>query len=170
MKGPAFGAHLPVMGLEEDERSGHDILSLARKAEELGFDSLSVNDHVAFTTSWVDPISALAPAASVTRKIKLGTPILNIVVRNPVVSATQLSAIDILSDGRLFAGVGPGSRKSDYEAASIPYEERWVDSMRAWPFFQIFGPLGHQSVITGCTTSLRNSRSGPDRSKFPILQ
>lgn len=125
MKGPAFGVHLPVMGLEEDEPSGQGILSSARKAEELGFDSLSVNDHVAFTTSWVDPISALASAASVTRKIKLGTSILNIVVRNPVVSATQLSAIDILSKGRLFAGVGPGSHKSDYEAASIPYEERW---------------------------------------------
>jgi alkanesulfonate monooxygenase SsuD/methylene tetrahydromethanopterin reductase-like flavin-dependent oxidoreductase (luciferase family) len=39
----------------------------------------------------------------------IGTSILNIVVRNPVVSAKALAAIDILSSGRLFAGVGPGS-------------------------------------------------------------
>lgn len=57
---------------------------------------------------------------------KLGTSLLNIVVRNPVICAKSLSAIDILSSGRLFAaGVGPGSHKGDYDVCGIPFEERW---------------------------------------------
>jgi alkanesulfonate monooxygenase SsuD/methylene tetrahydromethanopterin reductase-like flavin-dependent oxidoreductase (luciferase family) len=50
---------------------------------------------------------------------------LNIVVRNPVVCAKALAAIDILSSGRLFAGVGPGSHRGDYEACGIDFNERW---------------------------------------------
>jgi alkanesulfonate monooxygenase SsuD/methylene tetrahydromethanopterin reductase-like flavin-dependent oxidoreductase (luciferase family) len=51
---------------------------------------------------------------------------LNIVVRSPVICAKSLSAIDILSSGRLFAaGVGPGSHKGDYDVCGIPFEERW---------------------------------------------
>ena len=51
---------------------------------------------------------------------------MNIVVRNPVICAKSLSAIDILSSGRLFAaGVGPGSQRGDYDACGIPFEQRW---------------------------------------------
>jgi alkanesulfonate monooxygenase SsuD/methylene tetrahydromethanopterin reductase-like flavin-dependent oxidoreductase (luciferase family) len=55
----------------------------------------------------------------------IGTSILNIVVRNPVVCAKALAAIDILSSGRLFAGVGPGSHIGDYDACGIDFNERW---------------------------------------------
>jgi alkanesulfonate monooxygenase SsuD/methylene tetrahydromethanopterin reductase-like flavin-dependent oxidoreductase (luciferase family) len=125
VKDLAFGVHLPIMGLGRHEPTKEEILSSAIKAEDLGFDSLSVNDHIAYRTSWVDSLSALASAAAVTHRIRLGTSILNIVIRNPVVSANALSAVDILSSGRLFAGIGPGSHKGDYEASSIPFEERW---------------------------------------------
>jgi len=68
----------------------------------------------------------LSAVAAVTNKIKLGTSILNIVVRTPVICANALSALDILSSGRLFAaGVGPGSHKGDYDACGIPFEQRW---------------------------------------------
>jgi alkanesulfonate monooxygenase SsuD/methylene tetrahydromethanopterin reductase-like flavin-dependent oxidoreductase (luciferase family) len=106
--------------------SRDQILSFAQKAESLGYDSLSVNDHVVFRTSWLDAISTLSAVAAITNKIKLGTSILNIVVRNPVICAKALSTIDILSSGRLFAvGVGPGSHKGDYDICGIPFEERW---------------------------------------------
>ena len=58
-------------------------------------------------------------------KIKVGTSILNIVVRNPAVCAKALTGIDILSSGRLFAGVGPGSYKGDYDVCGIAFEDRW---------------------------------------------
>ena len=111
---------------KENPHSREQILSIARKAESLGYDSLSVNDHIVFRTSWLDSLSALSAVAAVTNRIKLGTSVLNIVVRNPVICAKSLSAIDILSSGRLFAaGVGPGSHKGDYDVCGIPFEERW---------------------------------------------
>jgi alkanesulfonate monooxygenase SsuD/methylene tetrahydromethanopterin reductase-like flavin-dependent oxidoreductase (luciferase family) len=125
----AFGVHIPVMGYSSEEKDfllRKQILSFAQKAEFLEYDSLSVNDHIVFRTSWLDAISTLSAVAAVTNRIKLGTSILNIVVRNPVICAKSLSAIDILSSGRLFAaGVGPGSHKGDYDVCGIPFEQRW---------------------------------------------
>ena len=140
MKQIVFGVHLPVMAFNSSSGSNkrdtgkekqqpntrEQILSIAIKAESLGYDSLSVNDHIVFRTSWLDSLSTLSAVAAVTNRIKLGTSILNIVVRNPVICAKALSAIDILSSGRLFAaGVGPGSHKGDYDVCGIPFEQRW---------------------------------------------
>jgi alkanesulfonate monooxygenase SsuD/methylene tetrahydromethanopterin reductase-like flavin-dependent oxidoreductase (luciferase family) len=125
MRRLSLGVHLPVMGMGDQEFTRESMLSSARRAEELGFDSLSVNDHVTHRTSWLDPLETLAAAAAVTSRIRLATSILNIVVRNPVVSMKALSAIDILSSGRLIAGIGPGSHKADYEACGLSFEERW---------------------------------------------
>jgi alkanesulfonate monooxygenase SsuD/methylene tetrahydromethanopterin reductase-like flavin-dependent oxidoreductase (luciferase family) len=86
------------------------------------------------TTSWIDALTALSAVAAITSKIKLCTSILNIVVRNPVVCAKALTGIDILSSGRLFAGVGPGSYKGDYDVCGIVFEERWKDSMKHYKF------------------------------------
>src|SRR5215207_2512423 len=111
---------------EEKPHSREQMLLYARKAESLGYDSLSVNDHIVFRTSWLDSLCTLSAVAAVTNRIKLGTSVLNIVVRNPVICAKSLSAIDILSSGRLFAaGVGPGSHKGDYDVCGIPFEQRW---------------------------------------------
>src|SRR5919199_5842835 len=132
MKQIVFALHLPIMGFKgwngenETPHTREHMLSIARKAESLGYDSLSVNDHIVFRTSWLDSLSTLSAVAAITNSIKLGTSILNIVVRNPVVCAKSLAAIDILSSGRLFAaGVGPGSHKTDYDVCGIPFEHRW---------------------------------------------
>ena len=123
---------------EGDSFSREQILSFAQKAESLGYDSLSVNDHVVFRTSWLDAISTLSAVAAITNEIKLGTSILNIVVRNPVICAKALSTTDILSSGRLFAvGVGPGSHKGDYDICGIPFEERWKRFTEALQVLQI---------------------------------
>lgn len=113
------------MGFDGQEPTKEQIISFAQHAEALGYYSLSVNDHIVFSTSWLDAISSLSAVAASTSNIKLGTSILNIVVRNPAVCAKALAAIDVLSSGRLFAGVGPGSHRGDYEACGIPFEERW---------------------------------------------
>lgn len=112
------------MGFDGQEPTKQEIRSLAQYAENLGYDSLSVNDHVVFHTRWLDAISSLSAVSTSTSKIKLGTSILNIVVRNPVVSAKALAAIDILSSGRLFVGIGAGSYRGDYKACGIPFEDR----------------------------------------------
>jgi alkanesulfonate monooxygenase SsuD/methylene tetrahydromethanopterin reductase-like flavin-dependent oxidoreductase (luciferase family) len=132
MKQVVFGVHLPVMGFKgsneknEKTHTREQMLSIAKKAESLGYHSLSVNDHIVFGTSWLDSLTTLSAVAAVTNRIKLGTSILNVVVRNPVICVKALSAIDILSCGRLFAaGVGPGSHKGDYDVCGIPFEQRW---------------------------------------------
>jgi alkanesulfonate monooxygenase SsuD/methylene tetrahydromethanopterin reductase-like flavin-dependent oxidoreductase (luciferase family) len=113
------------MGFNSNQPTKEQIISLAQYAETLGYDSLSINDHIVFHTSWLDAISTLSAVAASTTHILVGTSILNIVVRNPVVCAKALAAIDILSSGRLFAGVGPGSYRGDYEACGIEFNERW---------------------------------------------
>ena len=114
------------MGFEGKQQSTKEqIISLAQYAEALGYDSLSVNDHIVFHTSWLDAISTLSAVAASTTRILIGTSILNIVVRNPVICAKALAAVDILSSGRLFAGVGPGSSRGDYDACGIDFSERW---------------------------------------------
>jgi alkanesulfonate monooxygenase SsuD/methylene tetrahydromethanopterin reductase-like flavin-dependent oxidoreductase (luciferase family) len=120
-----FGVHIPVMEFDSKEPTKEQIISLAQHAEALGYDSLSVNDHIVFHMSWLDAISTLSAIAASTTRILVGTSILNIVVRNPVVCAKTLAAIDILSSGRLFAGVGPGSYRGDYDACGIDFNERW---------------------------------------------
>ena len=159
MKQLVFGLHLPVIGFsnrssnisnnsgskkngEKEKRqqsfTREQILSIAKKAESLEYDSLSVNDHIVSRTSWLDALSTLSAVAAVTNKIKLGTSILNIVVRSPVICANSLAAIDILSSGRLFAaGVGPGSHKADYDACGIPFEQRWSRFNEALEIFHI---------------------------------
>ena len=77
----AFGVHLPVMGFDnnstrnggkEKSHSREQVLSYVIKAESLGYDSLSVNDHIIFRTSWLDSMSVLAAVTAVTNRIKLG--------------------------------------------------------------------------------------------------
>lgn len=126
MKSISFGVHLPVMRfVDEEPISRNQIISFAQKAEELGYDSLSVNDHIVFRTGWLDAISSLSAIAASTSRITIGTSVLNIVVRNPVICVKALSSIDILSSGRLFAGLGPGSSRGDYDACGIPFQDRW---------------------------------------------
>ncbi|MGB8032795.1 MAG: LLM class flavin-dependent oxidoreductase [Nitrososphaeraceae archaeon] len=122
-----FGLHLPIIRFNgEADHSREQILSFAKKAEYLGYNYLGVNDHIVFrNTSWLDAITTLSAVAAITNKIKVGTSILNIIVRNPVVCAKALTGIDLLSSGRLFAGVGPGSYKGDYDVCGIGFEDRW---------------------------------------------
>ena len=123
------------MGFSEYGSTNDRIISLAQHAEALGYDSLSVNDHIVFHTSWLDALTTLSAVASSTTRILIGTSILNIVVRNPVVCAKALAAIDILSSGRLFAGVGPGSHRGDYDACGMDFSERWPRFSEALQIF-----------------------------------
>src|SRR5918911_1424229 len=108
-----------------------------------------------YRISWLDSISTLTAVATVTSRIKLGTSVLNIVVRSPVICAKFLSAIDILSSGRLFAaGVGPGSHKADYDVCGIPFEQRWSRFNEALEILQILwnGGSNHDKSATSLTS------------------
>ncbi len=147
-----YGVHLPLIGFDGRLWSLRRLLEYAGTAERLGFAALSVNDHLLFSRPWLDGPTALSGVLPATGRMDLMTTVALPVVRGPVPLAKSLAAIDILSGGRLIAGVGPGSSARDYVAAGIPFGERWkrldeaVMALRAlWreggpPFEGVFYP------------------------------
>jgi probable F420-dependent oxidoreductase len=120
-----YGAHLPLIALGGRPWTLRGLLEYAGAAEDLGFRALSANDHLIFPRPWLDGPTALAAVLAVTQRVDLVTTVALPVVRGPVPLAKSLAAIDLLSGGRLVAGVGPGSSARDYAAVGIPFEERW---------------------------------------------
>ena len=94
-------------------------------ARDCGFAAVSANDHVLFATPWLDGPTALASVIERSGQMTLATTVSLAVLRGPVVLAKTLAAIDILSEGRLVAALGPGSSDRDYQALGIAFEERW---------------------------------------------
>ena len=119
-----YGAHLPLADLGE----GFSLTTLrdcARAASELGYSWLCGNDHLVFARPWLDGLAALSAVIDQSGDMTLATTVGLPVIRGPAVLAKALTAIDILSGGRVVAGVGPGSSKTDYELAGIPFNDRW---------------------------------------------
>jgi len=110
---------------------GEEPLSLRRlrnavdAARGCGFAAVSANDHLIFQTAWLDGLTALASVIECSDRLTLATTVSLPVLRGPVPLAKGLAAIDVLSEGRLVAAVGPGSSKRDYDAVGISFEERW---------------------------------------------
>ncbi len=94
-------------------------------ARENGFAAVSANDHFVFSTPWLDGPTALASVIDRTGGMTVATTVTLAVLRGPMALAKTLAALDVLSEGRLIAGLGPGSSERDYEALGIPFEERW---------------------------------------------
>jgi alkanesulfonate monooxygenase SsuD/methylene tetrahydromethanopterin reductase-like flavin-dependent oxidoreductase (luciferase family) len=93
-------------------------------ARDLGFKAILTNDHLIHSRPWLDAPTALAAILSDSGNMAVGTSVILPIVRGPVQMAKALAAIDILSNGRLIGGVGPGSSARDYEIVAIKYEER----------------------------------------------
>jgi alkanesulfonate monooxygenase SsuD/methylene tetrahydromethanopterin reductase-like flavin-dependent oxidoreductase (luciferase family) len=110
---------------------GDEGVSLARltravdAARECGFAAVSVNDHFLFGTPWLDGPTALAAVAERSGSMELATTVALVSLRGPVQLAKTLAALDVLSGGRVVAGVGPGSSERDYDAVGVPFDERW---------------------------------------------
>ena len=120
-----LGVHLPVMEFGEEGQSLGRLQDAADAARENGFAAVSANDHFLFATPWLDCYAALAAVVDRTGDMAVATTITLPVLRGPVATAKALAALDVLSDGRAVAGLGPGSSKADYDAVGIPFDERW---------------------------------------------
>lgn len=120
-----FGVHLPLLAFRGQAFSLSRLVDYAETAEQLGFTTLCANDHLTFSRPWLDSVTALAAVLPRTRHMTLMTTVALPVVRGPVPLAKTLAALDVLSSGRLIAGVGPGSLPQDYALAGIAFEERW---------------------------------------------
>ena len=101
------------------------LTSAVDAARECGFAAVSANDHFLFQAPWLDGATALASVIDRSGAMELATTVALVALRGPVPLAKTLAALDLLSDGRVVAGVGPGSSERDYDAIGVPYEERW---------------------------------------------
>jgi probable F420-dependent oxidoreductase len=120
-----FGAHLPLMDFGGHPYTLEHLTAYATRAAQLGFDALSVNDHMVFAVPWLDGPVALSAVLEHSGQMTLATTVTLVVVRGPVAVAKSLGAIDRLSGGRLLVAAGPGSSREDYSAVGIDFAERW---------------------------------------------
>jgi len=94
-------------------------------ARDCGLHALSANDHFVFSTPWLDGLTALAAVLERSGEMTLATTVSLSGLRGPVPLAKSLAALDLLSNGRLIAGVGPGSSQRDFDAVGLPFDKRW---------------------------------------------
>jgi alkanesulfonate monooxygenase SsuD/methylene tetrahydromethanopterin reductase-like flavin-dependent oxidoreductase (luciferase family) len=120
-----LAVHLPLIQFDDDPLTLDRLHRTVDAARDGGFAAVSSNDHLLFATPWLDGLTALAAAVERSGGMELATTLALVVMRGPVPLAKALTALDVLSGGRVIAGVGPGSSAADYEAVGIPFEERW---------------------------------------------
>ena len=145
-----FGCHLPIFG---PAATRANLLTFAREMERLGYESLWASDHVVIPhriasrypyspigkfpltpeVPFLEPLTTLAMVAGVTERVQLGTSILVLPHRNPVLAAKMAATIDHLSEGRLVLGVGVGWMREEIELLGGDYDRRgaWSDEALA---------------------------------------
>jgi probable F420-dependent oxidoreductase len=180
----AFGCHLPVYG---PAATRDTLVAFARRMEALGYDSLWVSDHVVIpwkirsrypynptgefplppTIDFLEPLTVLALVAGVTERVKLGTSVLVLPHRHPVLTAKILASIDHLAPGRVILGAGVGWMREEVELLGAPYDRRgaWTDEairiMRAcW--------TEERATFTGEFFRIPPVSSAPKPSRGPI--
>jgi probable F420-dependent oxidoreductase len=111
-------------------------IQVAQLAEEAGFESLWAGEHVVLPDPQarpspmaphdriLDPIVALTFLAAHTSRVRLGTGIIILPQRNPLVLAKELASLDELSGGRLICGIGVGYLEPEFRALGIPFTDR----------------------------------------------
>jgi probable F420-dependent oxidoreductase len=122
---------------------------VARAAEAAGFDSLWGGEHVVLPDPQAppsplapgdritDPVVTLAFLAAHTTRVRLGTGIIILPQRNPLVLAKELATLDVLSNGRLVVGIGVGYLEPEFRALGAPFPDRgrvaddYLGAMRA---------------------------------------
>ena len=133
------------------------LVRMAKRLEDAGFDSMWVSDHVVFPheprsrypfaadgrptwpmdVDYIEPFVALAAVAPATSRVEIGTSVLILPMRNPVLFAKQAACIDVLSGGRLVLGVGVGWLREEFEALDADFDARgavldeWIEIARA---------------------------------------
>ena len=116
-----------------------DIAPLAKRAEELGFESIWVPEHAIIPVNaarqglvpdeyayMADPFVALARASAVTTELKLGTAVCLVPERNPLLLAKEVATLDMYSGGRFVFGIGAGWLESETDIMGGDFEHRWT--------------------------------------------
>ena len=159
-----YGVHLPVIDFGFQRFSLERLAAYVKTAGELGFKAVSTNDHLIHSRPWLDAPTALTAVLSETGSMAVGTSVTLPIVRGPVPLAKTLAAIDILSNGRLFVGLGPGSSARDYEIVGMRYEERWKRFDEVVQFLRALWSVDG-AALPDVFTPMLTLNSSPSRSR-----
>jgi alkanesulfonate monooxygenase len=125
-----FGVFLPAYVLPgEPAPTATFLQDFARRAEDLGFDGVWVFDHLfdappSYRVVFMEPLTTLALVVGATRRLALGTGILILPLRDPVLTAKAIANLDCASEGRVILGVGVGWDDREFRACQVPKEIR----------------------------------------------
>jgi len=166
---PQFGEHATT----------ENIIYIATEAEKERIDSVWVLDRLLWPikpqTPYVaspdgslpveyqnvlDPLTTLTYVAAVTEQISLGTSVIDIFFQNPIVLSKRITTLDILSEGRVIAGLGIGWSKDEYEVSGIPYKDKGT---RADEYLQVLKKIWTDDVVEfkGQFYNIPASKIGP---------
>jgi probable F420-dependent oxidoreductase len=124
-----YGVCLPTFRYGAEPTLEH-IVRVARRAEDLGYDSVWAGDHVLVPADqkrmrfFTDPLVTLAYVAGFTGKLELGTSVVVAPLRNPLVLAKQAATLDYLSNGRLILGLGGGWLEREFSYLNVDFAQR----------------------------------------------
>ena len=171
-----IGLFLPQVG---EYATKENILYIANEAEKEGINSVWVLDRLLWPLnpqtpykatpdgalpvdfqSVLDPLTTLTYVAGVTKRILLGTSIIDMFFQNPVILAKRFATLDILSDGRTISGLGIGWSKDEYEVSGVPYKDK---GSRADEFLQVLRKIWTDDVVEfkGQFYNIPASKIGP---------
>jgi probable F420-dependent oxidoreductase len=171
-----IGLFLPQVG---EYVTKENILYIANEAEKEGINSVWVLDRLLWPLnpqtpykatpdgalpvdfqSVLDPLTTLTYVAGVTKRILLGTSIIDMFFQNPVILAKRFATLDILSDGRTISGLGIGWSKDEYEVSGVPYKDK---GSRADEFLQVLRKIWTDDVVEfkGQFYNIPASKIGP---------
>jgi len=158
-----------------------NIMSLAKEADEKGFNSLWVLERLLwsispqpgenFPSDWqevLEPLELLTFVAAITDRIQLGTSVIDIFFHNPVILAKRFATLDLLSGGRAIAGLGIGWSKDEFLASNIPMEKL---GKRADEYIRLLKSIWSDEIIEfyGEFYNVPPSKIGPKPIQKPSL-
>lgn len=141
--------------------------ALARKAEDLGFDILLTADHL---LELFPPLTGLAMAADATKRLRVGTLVLNNDFRHPAMLAREAATIDLLTGGRFELGIGAGHMKQEYDSAGLRFDEARVRVDRLEESVHVLKRLlaGEELTFKGDQYQLEGHRCFPRPVQSPV--
>lgn len=144
-----IGISFPSFARDEFLIPPERLKQFAQTAEEHRYGGMWMPEHLVepptYRTSFMDPLTSVAQVLGATERLPVGTGILILPLRNPVLLAQRAATVQYLSAGRLTLGLGLGYNEEEFEAVNVPYDER---SERFTEGIELLWRLLHKETVT----------------------
>jgi len=148
--------------------------AMAREAENLGLDAIFTNDHLLIPEKErfvpdhiLDPLILASSMIAVTSRIRVGTSVIVVPLRNPIATAKAVATLDYMSEGRFIFGVGVGWIKDEFDAVGVDFQRRGADTDEYLDVMQQLWTTDPSTVEYG-SIRVPNVRSNPKPQQNPL--